>query len=85
MLAGERLGIRSICGFGDNWERALIFSDVRRNDPGTAHPRAVGGERDCPFYDYIAILVSQDDREMRRPIIHITRIPANNSFPASAR
>jgi hypothetical protein len=34
--------------FGDNWEHRLVVSDVRPGDPGTAYPRFVGGERDCP-------------------------------------
>jgi hypothetical protein len=37
--------------FGDNWEHRLIVSDVRPGDPGTAYPRFVGGERDCPPED----------------------------------
>ena len=37
--------------FGDNWEHRLIVSDVRPGDPGTAYPRFIGGERDCPPED----------------------------------
>jgi hypothetical protein len=37
--------------FGDNWEHLLIVSDVRPGDPGTAYPRFIGGERDCPPED----------------------------------
>lgn len=37
--------------FGDNWEHRLIVSDVRRGEPGSAYPRFVAGERDCPPED----------------------------------
>ncbi|WP_340318393.1 plasmid pRiA4b ORF-3 family protein [Rhizorhabdus argentea] len=37
--------------FGDNWEHRLMVSDVRPGDPGTAYPRFIGGERDCPPED----------------------------------
>ncbi|GIW05126.1 MAG: hypothetical protein KatS3mg120_0833 [Erythrobacter sp.] len=37
--------------FGDNWEHSLIVSDRRPGDPGTAYPRFVAGERDCPPED----------------------------------
>lgn len=37
--------------FGDNWEHSLIVSDVRSGDPGTAYPRFIAGERDCPPED----------------------------------
>lgn len=37
--------------FGDNWEHRLIVSDVRPGDPGTAYPRFIDGERDCPPED----------------------------------
>lgn len=37
--------------FGDSWEHRLIVSDVRSGDPGTAYPRFIAGERDCPPED----------------------------------
>ncbi len=37
--------------FGDNWEHTLAVSDVRRGDPGSAYPRFIAGERDCPPED----------------------------------
>lgn len=37
--------------FGDSWEHRLAVSDVRRGDPGSAHPRFIAGERDCPPED----------------------------------
>ena len=37
--------------FGDSWEHKLTVSDVRPGDPGTAYPRFVAGERDCPPED----------------------------------
>ena len=37
--------------FGDNWEHRLVVSDVRSGDPGTAYPRFISGERDCPPED----------------------------------
>ncbi len=37
--------------FGDNWEHSLTVSDVRRGEPGTAYPRFIEGERDCPPED----------------------------------
>ena len=37
--------------FGDSWEHRLVVSDVRPADPGTAYPRFIAGERDCPPED----------------------------------
>jgi hypothetical protein len=37
--------------FGDSWEHQLVVSDVRQGDPGTAYPRFIAGERDCPPED----------------------------------
>jgi hypothetical protein len=37
--------------FGDNWEHALIVSDVRAGDPATVYPRFIEGARDCPPED----------------------------------
>ena len=37
--------------FGDNREHLLIVNDVRPGDPGTAYPRFIAGERDCPPED----------------------------------
>lgn len=37
--------------FGDSWEHRLAVSDVRRGDPGSAYPRFIAGERDCPPED----------------------------------
>ena len=37
--------------FGDSWEHRLVVSDVRRGDLGTAYPRFIDGERDCPPED----------------------------------
>jgi hypothetical protein len=37
--------------FDDNWEHSLIISDVRAGDLGTAYPRFIEGERDCPPED----------------------------------
>jgi len=37
--------------FGDNWEHTLVVSDVRRGDLGSAYPRFIAGERDCPPED----------------------------------
>lgn len=37
--------------FGDNWEHTLIVSDVRPGEAGTAYPRFIGGERNCPPED----------------------------------
>ena len=37
--------------FGDSWEHRLVVNDVRSGDPGTAYPRFIGGERDCPPED----------------------------------
>lgn len=37
--------------FGDSWEHKLTVSDVRPGDPGTAYPRFIAGERDCPPED----------------------------------
>ena len=37
--------------FGDNWAHKLIISDVRPGDLGTAYPRFIDGERDCPPED----------------------------------
>ena len=37
--------------FGDSWEHRLVVSDVRTGEPGTAYPRFIAGERDCPPED----------------------------------
>lgn len=37
--------------FGDDWKHSLTVSDVRAGDPGTAYPRFIAGERDCPPED----------------------------------
>lgn len=37
--------------FGDSWEHKLTVSDVRPRVPGTAYPRFVARERDCPPED----------------------------------
>ncbi|MDP3677045.1 MAG: plasmid pRiA4b ORF-3 family protein [Novosphingobium sp.] len=37
--------------FGDIWEHKLTVSDVRPADAGTAYPRFIAGERDCPPED----------------------------------
>jgi hypothetical protein len=37
--------------FGDDWKHSLTVSDVRSGDPGTAYPRFINGERDCPPED----------------------------------
>ena len=37
--------------FGDDWKHSLTVSDVRAGDPGTAYPRFIAGEHDCPPED----------------------------------
>ena len=37
--------------FGDNWQHTLIVSDVCAGNAGTAYPRFIAGERDCPPED----------------------------------
>jgi len=37
--------------FGDDWKHSLTVSDIRAGDPGTAYPRFIAGERDCPPED----------------------------------
>jgi len=37
--------------FGDDWKHSITVSDVRAGDPGTAYPRFLAGERDCPPED----------------------------------
>jgi len=37
--------------FGDNWEHSLVVRDVRPGDPGSAYPRFIEGERECPPED----------------------------------
>lgn len=51
VLASGTTRIDYTYDFGDNWEHSLIVSDVRSGDPGTAYPRFIEGERDCPPED----------------------------------
>lgn len=37
--------------FGENWQHTLIVSDVCAGNAGTAYPRFIAGERDCPPED----------------------------------
>jgi hypothetical protein len=51
VLASGTTRIDYTYDFGDNWEHTLIVSDVRAGDAGTAYPRYIAGERDCPPED----------------------------------
>lgn len=51
VLAPGTTRIEYTYDFGDNWEHSLIFGDVRAGVPGTAYPRYIAGERDCPPED----------------------------------
>jgi hypothetical protein len=51
VLSPGTTGIDYTYDFGDGWEHRLVVSDVRRGDPGTAYPRFIAGERDCPPED----------------------------------
>jgi hypothetical protein len=53
--------------FGDNWEHSITVSDARPGDTGTAYPRFIAGERDCPPEDcggitgFYEMLEARDD------------------------
>lgn len=51
VLAPGTTRIDYVYDFGDNWEHSLIISDVRAGDPGTAYPRFIAGQRNCPPED----------------------------------
>lgn len=51
VLASGTTRIDYTYDFGANWEHNLIVSEVRSGDPGTAYPRFIEGERDCPPED----------------------------------
>ena len=51
VLAPGTTRIDYVYDFGDYWEHSLIISDVRAGDPGTAYPRFIAGERNCPPED----------------------------------
>lgn len=51
VLAPGTIRIDYTYDFGDNWEHSLIVSDVRSGDTGTAYPRLIEGERNCPPED----------------------------------
>lgn len=51
VLALETTTIYYTYDFGDSWEHLLTISDVNPGTPGTAYPRFVAGERDCPPED----------------------------------
>ena len=59
-----------IYDFGDQWEHRLIVTDVRAGDHGTAYPRFIDGERDCPPEDCGGIPGFHDMLEARADASH---------------
>ena len=51
VLASGTTRISYTYDFGDSWEHSLTVSDIRAGAPGTAYPRFIAGERDCPPED----------------------------------
>ncbi len=45
------MSLSDTADFGDSWEHSLTVSDIRAGAPGTAYPRFIAGERDCPPED----------------------------------
>jgi len=51
VLAPDTTTIHYTYDFGDSWEHQLVVSDVRQGESGSAYPRFIAGERDCPPED----------------------------------